>query len=73
MPSCLELPGSVFFFFKYWPIEPIFKNGSPNYILQPINSRYVLILFSPISLDLAGGLVPLRFPSNARKYDDTNY
>jgi len=72
MPSCLQLPGSVLVL-KYCPTEPIFKNGSPNYILQPINSRPVLILFPLISLDLADGLVPVRFPSNTSKYDVRSY
>jgi len=72
MPSCLELSGSVLFL-KYCPTEPIFKNDSPNYILKPINSRPVLILFPLISLDLADGLVPVSFPSNTSKYDDRSY
>jgi hypothetical protein len=66
MSSCLEIPGSVLFL-KYCPTDPILNNGSIIHTLERINSRSVLILFSPVSLDLAGGLGRSRFPINLNK------
>jgi hypothetical protein len=48
----------------------ILKEVSPIHILHPINYRFVLILFSHLSLDLAGGPFPSGFLNNNNASDN---